>query len=61
MAHNKRIKGTITSYEPIDVAVMIEISWDLKKLLKGTPYPNRSAAGEGYSLTTRDSRRWLIE
>ena len=48
----KRIKGTLTPYEPIEVAVIIAISQGVKRLLKGLPYPYRHV-----SKCSRDEER----
>ena len=37
--HIKRMQGTLTPYEPIEMAVLIVASRDIKRLLKGAPDP----------------------
>ncbi len=36
-------KGTLTPYQPSEVAVMIVVTRDVKRFLKGAPDPYRSA------------------
>ena len=60
---NKRIQGTLTPYEPIDVAVKIEVSRDVKSWLMGAPDPrsvmqqDRHAENPPYELACVPLRR----